>query len=58
MRRETADYALDPNRNPDELLKMRSERANLWGAIECLKKGTTPVLASQRNTLSRRRVGG
>jgi len=44
MRRQTADYALDPNHNPDELLKMRSECANLWGAIECLKKGTTPVL--------------
>jgi hypothetical protein len=51
MRRETADYALDLNHNPEELLKMRSECANLWGAIECLKKGTTPVLASQRKYL-------
>jgi hypothetical protein len=51
MRRETDEYAGDPNHDPKELLKQRSECAALWGAIECFKKGTTPVLASQAKYL-------
>ena len=51
MRRETDDYALDNEHDPVELVKRRSECAALWGAIECFKKGTTPVLESQAKYL-------
>jgi hypothetical protein len=38
MRRETADYALDPNHNPDQLLKMRrSLRADHSSGSFCQK---------------------
>ena len=47
MRRETADYALDCDDDPKELLRQQSACASLWGAIECFKKGETPVLPSQ-----------
>jgi len=51
MRRETADYALMPDNNPVQLMKMRSECAALWGAVECFKNGKEPVLASQAKYL-------
>jgi hypothetical protein len=47
MRRGAADYRLDPDHDPKELLRQVSECASLWGAIECFKKGETPVLDSQ-----------
>jgi hypothetical protein len=47
MRRETAEYQDDPEHDPKELLKLKGECASLWGAIECFKKGETPVLPSQ-----------
>jgi hypothetical protein len=28
------------------LMKMRSECAGLWGAIECFKRGETPVIGT------------
>ena len=51
MRRDTADYALDDDHDDVELMRMRSECAALWGAIECVKKGTTPVVPSQTKYL-------
>jgi hypothetical protein len=51
MRKDTADYALDPNHDPDELLRRRGDCAELWGAIECYKKGETPVIESQAKYL-------
>jgi hypothetical protein len=51
MRRDTADYALMPDNDPVQLMKMRSECAALWGAVECFKKGKAPVLASQAKYL-------
>jgi hypothetical protein len=51
MRRETPDYSLDPSHDPKELLRRKGECNDLWGAIECLKKGTTPVLPSQAKYL-------
>ena len=47
MRREAADYRLDPDHDPKELLRLSSDCANLAGAIECFKKGEAPVLDSQ-----------
>jgi hypothetical protein len=46
MRRETADYALMPDYDGMQVLTMRKDCAALWGAIECFKRGETPVLAS------------
>jgi hypothetical protein len=51
MRKETVEYSMDPDHDPKELLRLRSECAHLWGAIECLKRGKTPVLASQQTLL-------
>jgi hypothetical protein len=51
MREEAVEYSCDPEHVPEELLRRKGECANLWGAIECLKKGTTPVLASQAKWL-------
>ncbi len=51
MRRDTADYGLMSGNDPVQLMKMRSECAALWGAIECLKKDTAPVLASHAKYL-------
>jgi hypothetical protein len=53
MRQKTVDYALTPDGNPVRLMKMRSECAALWGAIECVKNGNAPVLASQAKYLQR-----
>jgi hypothetical protein len=47
MRKEADEYSFDPEHDPKELLKLRGECSNLWGAIECFKKGETPVLPSQ-----------
>jgi hypothetical protein len=44
MRRETADYM--PDYDGMQVLTMRKDCAALRGAIECLKRGETPVLAS------------
>lgn len=46
MRRETADYALMPDYDGMQVLTMRKDCAALWGAIECFKRGDTPMLAS------------
>jgi hypothetical protein len=40
-----------PGKDSAQLLKMRKECARLWGAIECVKKGTTPVQASHAKYL-------
>jgi len=47
MRKAADEYSFDPEHDPAELLKLRTECASLWGAIECFKKGETPVLPSQ-----------
>ena len=51
MRRETSEYQADPEHDPEELLRLKGECASLWGAIECFKKGETPVLPSQAKWL-------
>ncbi len=51
MRRDADGYHLMPDNDSAQLMKMRSECAALWGAIECFKKGTTSVLASDAKYL-------
>jgi hypothetical protein len=36
-----------PDYDGMQVLTMRKDCAALWGAIECFKRGETPVLASQ-----------
>jgi hypothetical protein len=52
MRRQADEYATDPEHDAAELLRMRSECAALWGAIECVKKGTKPEIAAQAKFLN------
>lgn len=47
MRHDTTEYGRDRDHDTAELLKMKGECWTLWGAIECFKKGDTPVLPSQ-----------
>ena len=51
MRRDADGYQLMPDNDAAQLMKMRSECAALWRAIERIKKGTTPVLASHAKYL-------
>jgi len=51
MRKETVEYSMQRDHDPKELLRFRSECAHLWGVIECLKRGETPVLPSQQALL-------
>jgi hypothetical protein len=40
-----------PDNDNVRLMKMRSECAGLWGAIECFKRGETPVIEAQEKFL-------
>jgi len=51
MREDAVDYSFDPDHDSVELVRRRSECANLSGAIECLKRGETPMLPSQQGLL-------
>ena len=51
MRKETVEYSMERDHDAEELLRLRSACAHLWGAIECLKRGETPVLPSQQALL-------
>jgi hypothetical protein len=51
MREKTDEYSRDPNHDAAELVRRRSECANLWGAIECHKRGETPVSHEQAKFL-------
>jgi hypothetical protein len=51
MRRQADKYAADPEHDPKKLLKQRSERANLDGAMRCFKRGDAPDIESQAKFL-------
>ena len=44
MRRDLADMQQAGDYQPRQLTKLRTECVRLWGAIECLKDGHTPIL--------------
>jgi hypothetical protein len=56
MRQKTVDYALTPDGNPVRLMKMRSECAALWGAIECVKNGADPGIPGEVSAEAAARV--